>query len=259
MAGWIKLYRDITDHWIWQEKPFDKRSAWIDLILMANHKDNKFVFGNELAEVKRGSFITSVRKLCDKWGWSNTKVTSFLQILKNDNMIDFISDTKKTVITIANYGLYQDINDTETTQKHHENDTKTSQKHTNKNDKNVKNEKNLKTIMLCKEIIDYLNEKTGSSYKYNTNKNIELIQARLNEGFTLEDFKKVIDNKVADWGKEPKPNEKDMREYLRPITLFGTKFESYLNQKGGNTNGTTVSTNNAKVFKLDKSKLLANG
>lgn len=152
MAGWIKLYRDITDHWIWQEKPFDKRSAWIDLILMANHKDNKFVFGNELTEVKRGSFITSVRKLCNKWGWSNTKVTSFLQILKNDNMIDFLSDTKKTVVTIVNYGLYQDINDTETTQKRHRNDTETTQKHTNKNDKNVKNVKKLKKSIEVSEI-----------------------------------------------------------------------------------------------------------
>lgn len=82
-----------------------------------------------------------------------------------------------------------------------------------------------------KEIIDYLNSRIGASYKHNTGKTKECIHARWNEGFRLDDFKKVIDNKVYTWDKEPKPDEKDMREYLRPITLFGTKFESYLNEK----------------------------
>lgn len=212
MAGWIKLYRDITDHWIWQEKPFDKRSAWIDLILMANHKDNKFVFGNELTEVKRGSFITSVRKLCDKWGWSNTKVTSFLQVLKNDNMIDYLSDTKKTVVTIANYGLYQDINDTETTQKRHRNDTETTQKHTNKNDKNVKNDKNEKDIAdkpqtqkftppTLEEIKDYCIERNNN---VDAERFINFYQAK---GWM------VGKNKMKDWKASVRTWEQKQKEF----------------------------------------------
>lgn len=212
MAGWIKLYRDITDHWIWQEKPFDKRSAWIDLILMANHKDNKFVFGNELTEVKRGSFITSVRKLCDKWGWSNTKVTSFLQVLKNDNMIDYLSDTKKTVVTIVNYGLYQDINDTETTQKRHENDTETTQKHTNKNDKNVKNDKNEKDIAdkpqtqkftppTLEEIKDYCIERNNN---VDAERFINFYQAK---GWM------VGKNKMKDWKASVRTWEQKQKEF----------------------------------------------
>lgn len=77
-----------------------------------------------------------------------------------------------------------------------------------------------------KKIIDYLNLKTGSSYKHTTRKTKELIKARFNEGFTANDFKIVIDKKCMEW-----LNDKNMSKYLRPETLFGTKFESYLNQQ----------------------------
>lgn len=78
------------------------------------------------------------------------------------------------------------------------------------------------------DIVDYLNTKTDSKYKSSTKKTKDLINARYNEGFTLEDFKQVIDNKTAEW-----LNDSQMNKYLRPETLFGNKFESYLNQKGG--------------------------
>lgn len=74
-------------------------------------------------------------------------------------------------------------------------------------------------------IIKYLNDKTGMHYKHTTNKTQSLISARLNEGFTISDFYTVIDKKCNDWLNDPK-----WSKYLRPETLFGTKFESYLNQ-----------------------------
>ena len=76
-----------------------------------------------------------------------------------------------------------------------------------------------------KEVIDYLNLKAGTRYKYNIKKTNEYIDARYNEGFTLADFKKVIDIKTEQWYGT------SMSQYLRPTTLFGTKFESYLNDK----------------------------
>lgn len=76
-----------------------------------------------------------------------------------------------------------------------------------------------------KEIIDYLNEKTGKRYSHTANKNQDLIRARWNEGFRLEDFKSVIDTKVAEWN-----NDSKMAQYLRPATLFSNKFDDYLNQ-----------------------------
>ena len=84
------------------------------------------------------------------------------------------------------------------------------------------------------EIVGYLNEKTGSSYKPTTKATQSHIKARWREGFRLDDFKVVIDNMVEKWGNDPK-----MSQYLRPETLFGTKFESYLNTKRPATVSTT--------------------
>lgn len=75
------------------------------------------------------------------------------------------------------------------------------------------------------EIISCLNEKAKTHYKSNTPKTVRLIRSRLKEGFTIEDFKAVIEKKCDDW----LGNEK-MERYLRPETLFGTKFEGYLNE-----------------------------
>ncbi|MCU5745885.1 conserved phage C-terminal domain-containing protein [Staphylococcus sp. SQ8-PEA] len=80
------------------------------------------------------------------------------------------------------------------------------------------------TVYPYRDVIDYLNKQTGKQYKSTTKKNQTVIRARTDEGFTLDDFKKAIDNKVSEW------EGTDMEKYLRPETLFGTKFEGYLNQ-----------------------------
>jgi DNA-binding transcriptional regulator YhcF (GntR family) len=142
VQGWIKLHRKIKGHWLFTERrTFTKFEAWIDLLLEVNHKDNKFMLGSELVEVKRGQTITSIRQLCERWNWSNSKVTKFLKMLESDGMLSVKSDTKKTLITIDNYDIYQVQETEETTQERQLSDTQATQKHTNKNEKNVKNEK----------------------------------------------------------------------------------------------------------------------
>ena len=79
------------------------------------------------------------------------------------------------------------------------------------------------------EIVTYLNDVTNASYKHSTKKTKDLIKARWKEGFRLEEFKAVIDIKSREW-----LNDSKMSKFLRPDTLFGTKFEGYLNQKGVN-------------------------
>ncbi|CAL27392.1 conserved phage C-terminal domain-containing protein [Staphylococcus carnosus] len=79
-----------------------------------------------------------------------------------------------------------------------------------------------------RDVINYLNQQTDKHYKSTTKKNQTVIRARTDEGFTLDDFIKVIDNKVSEW------KDTDMEKYLRPETLFGTKFEGYLNQQQSN-------------------------
>jgi uncharacterized phage protein (TIGR02220 family) len=78
---------------------------------------------------------------------------------------------------------------------------------------------------IIENIIEYLNNKTGKNFKTNSKTTLKHINARLSEKYTFEDFKKVIENKTAKWINDPK-----MVDYLRPETLFGTKFESYLNE-----------------------------
>lgn len=84
---------------------------------------------------------------------------------------------------------------------------------------------NTKELNTYNQIIIYLNEKAGTSYRPNTRKTRDLIRARLNEGFIETDFYKVIDNKTKEW------KGTEWEKYLRPQTLFGTKFEAYLNQQ----------------------------
>lgn len=74
-------------------------------------------------------------------------------------------------------------------------------------------------------IVDYLNEKTGRQYKTNNLKTISLVRARLKDGFKQIDFIRVVDTKCDEW------LDTDMAKYLRPETLFGTKFDNYLNQR----------------------------
>lgn len=78
---------------------------------------------------------------------------------------------------------------------------------------------------IIKDIVEYLNKKTGTAYRYNSQATQRHIKARLNEGYTLSDFKMVIDKKVDEW------KGTEMEQYLRPETLFSTKFENYLNAK----------------------------
>lgn len=106
-------------------------------------------------------------------------------------------------------------------------------------------------------IVEYLNKKANTNYKSTTEKNRELIRARLNEGFTVSDFEKVIDNKIADW------TGTEWEKFIRPLTLFGTKFESYLNEKskgGANVNNirNTKRFENERLDDTEKAGFYAN-
>lgn len=108
MEGWISIHRQIQEHWLWKSKePFDKRSAWIDLLLMVNHQKEKVEFDKEFIEVDRGQRITSLEKLSKRWKWSRHKVSDYLNQLEQDCMLVQVRDNKKTLISIENYDKYQ--------------------------------------------------------------------------------------------------------------------------------------------------------
>ena len=98
---------------------------------------------------------------------------------------------------------------------------------------NKKDNKSFDNKKIYTNIIDRLNEKAGTKYKATSKATQGHINARLSEGYTLDDFYKVVDKKCAEW------KGGDMEKYLRPETLFGSKFENYLNapapkRKGAN-------------------------
>lgn len=140
--GWICIHRKIQDNAIWNSnKPFDDRSAWIDLLLMVNHKDNDVQIGNQIVTVRKGQRFTSIRKLSMKWNWSRDRVARYLDMITQAGMIRKDSIHNGTLITIVKYDFFQHPSDTN---KDTDNDTNLTsarphirhQQGTNNNDNN---------------------------------------------------------------------------------------------------------------------------
>ena len=115
--GWISLNRQIQEHWLWKDKPYDKARAWIDLLLLANYEDKKMPYKGEVITCKRGDVNLSYLFLAKRWGWSRKKVMSFIKLLENDEMVTTKATTHRTTITIVNYGVFQDTGTTKGTTK----------------------------------------------------------------------------------------------------------------------------------------------
>ena len=105
--GWIKLYRQLQECPLWYDEKFTKGQAWVDLLLLANHRDKKILFNSEMITIKRGQYLTSMVKLSGKWKWNRKTVSSYLNMLEKEKMITKLSDNTKTLITIENYEMYQ--------------------------------------------------------------------------------------------------------------------------------------------------------
>ena len=146
--GWICIHRQLQDCILWtNNQPFDVRSAWIDLLMLANHEDKNILFDFESIVVKRGQYLTSVRKLGERWSWSKNRVLKYLRLLEKLQMIQRESDSKRTLITIENYDKFQNARDTdEDTGKDTGKDTEGTQEGhgyaTNNNDNNENNDNN---------------------------------------------------------------------------------------------------------------------
>lgn len=162
-------------------------------------------------------------------GLGEKALTNAKNELKQLGLIDFTSPKKKPTIykllPVKNTG--QTAGETQVKRKSNASQRKVKgqtykDKRDKTEDKDLKESKK-KNLILCKQIIDYLNERAGTAYRSDSVETQKHINARLSEGYTLDDFKKAINNKCAEWcGTE-------MQTYLRPQTLFGTKFEGYVN------------------------------
>lgn len=131
--GWIILHRKILDCEIWDSnEPFTRRDAWIELLLLANHRDKSILFNGKPIVIERGQYLTSIRKLAEMFRWSKDKVRRYLRLLEERQMIHKECDKNRTLLTIVNYEVYQDVRDSdkysdEDSDKHSDKDTDKTQ------------------------------------------------------------------------------------------------------------------------------------
>lgn len=246
MAGWIKLYRELGDKPIWLESTSDQRSVLIALLMMVNYEPNKWEWQGKQYECMPGQVITSLPKIAERAG-KGVSIQNVRTALKRFEKLGFLTDestNKNRLITIVNWAIYQGSDDEPNRQTNKQ--LTGNQQAANRQLTAIKNirtkegkNKEVKDIVEqeldpipYREIIDYLNQKAGKNFKHSAAGNKKVIKARWNEGCKLDQFKRVIDIKCQDW-----LNDENMNQYLQPSTLFGNKFDQYLNQRKSNSNG----------------------
>ena len=246
MAGWIKLYRELGDKPIWLESTSDQRSVLMALLMMVNYEPNKWEWQGKQYECMPGQVITSLPKIAERSG-KGVSIQNVRTALKRFEKLGFLTDestNKNRLITIVNWAIYQGSDDEPNRQTNKQ--LTGNQQAANRQLTAIKNirtkegkNKEVKDIVEqepepipYREIIDYLNQKAGKSFKHSAAGNKKVIKARWNEGYKLDQFKRVVDNKCQDW-----LNDEKMSQYLQPSTLFGNKFDQYLNQRKGNSTG----------------------
>lgn len=108
-SNWVKINRSIFDNFLWKKNtPFDVRSAWIDLILLANHEDGQFMTSRgELIKIPRGSHFTSTRSLAERWHWNRDTVSRYIRTLVDAEMLTQTATHSGTLLSLVNYDNYQ--------------------------------------------------------------------------------------------------------------------------------------------------------
>lgn len=105
MAGWLKISRDIVNHWIWQDA--EKLKWWLDLLFLATWEDRHQLVGKHLIVLRKGQLVASMSYLCKRWRRSRTMIEPWLNLLMNDGMIEKSVSHNISIITICNYEKYQ--------------------------------------------------------------------------------------------------------------------------------------------------------
>lgn len=171
--------------------------------------------------------------------WTNSTKRGVIKNLKSLLDKGFIEKEEKYINGVK-FCEYHVTKFTEVVNKVHLGSEQSSPNNINNN---TNNNKDIYSRIPYAEIVDYLNEKCGTDYKSTTKKTQDAIKARFNEGFSVDDFKKVIDTKSEEW-----LNDSYMCKFLRPETLFSPKFEGYLNQKKAISKGGIEIDNKFRSF-----------
>lgn len=229
--GYVLLARKIRGSPLWKSLKATQRVVLIELLLQAQHQDSKVVRNGEIIFLKRGQIATSYQQLVD----DIAEKTITLKVVRNtiNKLIknNFLAkDEEKSrakkglLLTIVNYCVYQDPQNYVVREYGKEMVSSWAKEGQVKgNNGAINNNVNNENIPY-NEIIHFLNQTTNKNFRSTSQLTRNLIKARWNEGFGIEEFKYVIKVKAEEWlGGQ-------YESYLRPATLFGNKFEGYLNQ-----------------------------
>lgn len=107
-GGWIKVYRSVRDHWLWENGNERYAKWWIDILMMVNHESHKVLVNGKLIEIAAGERLTSINKLATQWGATRRTVDRFLELLADDDMISFNKSRENgTTLKVLHYTDYQ--------------------------------------------------------------------------------------------------------------------------------------------------------
>ena len=193
------------------------------LVLLYRHMD----FDTNIAGYTVNQLVVNSDK---RLNLTTQKVRTILKKLEKEGYIELLTSGSKGKESTLKITIKQQLFNNNVT-------NKSEQLQQVEGDKQQQSNNNVTTLSKKKEnnnniyslVIDYLNKKASTNYRATTKNTQSFINARVKEGYTVEDFKKVIDSKSKEWLNT------DFEKYLRPATLFGTKFENYLNEANKKT------------------------
>ncbi len=210
--GYVRLWRKLLDAgWL---KNHRLCIFWIYCLLKASHKIYTAIVGSQTVDLLPGQFIFGLRKAAEETGLTVRQIRTCLAFLISTQNLTIKPTNKFSIITIVNWHIYQ--------MAENENDTQNDKPPTSKRQHTrIKEHKKTLYNQSAFEVLSYLNEKTGKRFS-----NADHIQARLNNGGTVEDCKRIIDTKIKDqWFIN------DNYKFMRPSTLFcKAHFDEYLNE-----------------------------
>jgi hypothetical protein len=258
MSGWIKIHREITDHWLYKEKrKFSRFEAWNDILLTVNYSEAQTIIKGKLYTVKKGESLLSLDSWAKRWNWDKSSVRRFLTMLQNETMINLVSDNISTRLIVCKWDIYQEernANETQTKRKRNANDIQTTpikEEEENKKEKNINNSNKLELLnkrkiefsetlspFLTKYGKDMLNE--FFSYWTEPNKSLTKLKFELQKTWSVElrlstwarnnkNFKTSNNGKTNDTTRSERQSE-----YLSNV-LRGNQLD--VNSQGTNTIG----------------------
>ncbi len=189
MKGWIKIHRQIQEHWIFSDSDYFK--WWIDILLEVNHSPAKVLIKGSVFICDIGQKLYSLDTWAKRWKCNKSKARRFLKLLENDSMIELINEKKTTRLIVCNYESYQverNADETQTKRKRNANETQM------KPIKEEEEEKEEKETINWELLLIIYNEKFGRKTKVVPTKTKRQIKDRLKEGYSKDDFVQVMDN-----------------------------------------------------------------